>query len=449
MFRKINIKVLLRREKFIVLQKTEQSVLSGVLSVSPALNGEMIWKFILTTAVFSIIIFDNICELKIFQYKEIAMSKFNKLIDYIDSLSKVDIPLSGIEIRQGHDILLRHFTGFADADRRVPLTNDHLYWLFSCTKVITCLSAMRLVEQGRLSLDDTLEKYLPEFSSMTVKTAEGTAPAKNKITILHLFTMSAGFSYDFGDPVMLEARKNKNASTREVISALARRPLEFEPGTNYRYSLCHDVLAAVCEVVSGMRFSDYLDEIMFTPLGIKNMGFRLSSEDSKRMTASYSYDSIFNKASATVPSCNYALTDNYDSGGAGLYSNLGDYSKIIDAVANGGMAENGYRLLNEDTVRMLSVNRLTTEAQLRSYTQSPRWYGYGYGLCGRVMMNPLASLSKSPVGEFGWDGAACSYAIIDPSNKLSVFYTTHVRGSDYLYERAHPYIRNLIYEAII
>ncbi len=377
------------------------------------------------------------------------MKSFTKLTEYIDSLIDVDIPLSGIEIRQGHDILLRHFTGFADAERRVPLTNDHLYWLFSCTKVITCLSAMRLVEEGRLALDDTLDKYLPEFSDMTVKTAEGAVPANNKITILHLFTMSAGLNYDLGTPELLEARKNKNASTREIISVLAKCPLEFEPGTNYRYSLCHDVLAAVCEVVTGMRFSDYLDEIMFAPLGIKNMGFRLSDEDARRMTSSYSYDSIFNKATPTVPSCNYALTDNYDSGGAGLYSNLGDYSKIIDAVANGGVAENGYRLLREETVKMLGVNRLTTEAQFRSYTQSPRWYGYGYGLCGRVMMNPLASLSKSPAGEFGWDGAACSYAMIDTTNKLSVFYTTHVRGSNYLYERAHPYIRNLIYEEIL
>ena len=221
------------------------------------------------------------------------MNDFNKVRDFIDSLEAVDINLCGIEVRQGHDIVLRHFMGYADAEKKVKLCDDHLYWLFSCTKVITCLAAVRLVEEGRIGLEDTLDKYLPEFASMKVKTPDGVADAKNKIRIIDIFTMSAGFTYDFVSPDFMEARENKKISTRELISVLARRPLEFEPGTNYRYSLCHDVLAAVIEVASGMRFGEYLDEIMFTPLGIKNMGFHLSSEDEKRMTVQYSYDSIF------------------------------------------------------------------------------------------------------------------------------------------------------------
>ena len=376
------------------------------------------------------------------------MADFSKVRDFIDSLENVDINLCGIEIRQGHDIVLRHFMGYADAEKKVKLCDEHLYWLFSCTKVITCLAANRLIEEGRLGLDDTLDKYLPEFGNMLVKTPEGPVPAKNKITILDLITMSAGFTYDFKTPDFDEAKKNGLKSTRELVSVLANRPLEFEPGTNYRYSLCHDVLAAVIEVVTGMKFGEYLDEIMFTPLGIKNMGFHLSQEQEKRMTVQYDYDSIFNKATVREPDNAYCLSEEYESGGAGLFSNLSDYSKIIDAVANGGVAESGYRLLKEETVASLMVNHLKTEAQFMAYTKSPRWYGYGYGLCGRVMMNPLASLAKSSKGEFGWDGAACSYALIDPTKKLSVFLTTHVKGSSYLYERAHPCIRNMIYEAI-
>ncbi|MBQ8005316.1 MAG: beta-lactamase family protein, partial [Clostridia bacterium] len=332
------------------------------------------------------------------------MADFSKVRDFIDSLENVDINLCGIEIRQGHDIVLRHFMGYADAEKKVKLCDEHLYWLFSCTKVITCLAANRLIEEGRLGLDDTLDKYLPEFGNMLVKTPEGPVPAKNKITILDLITMSAGFTYDFKTPDFDEAKKNGLKSTRELVSVLANRPLEFEPGTNYRYSLCHDVLAAVIEVVTGMKFGEYLDEIMFTPLGIKNMGFHLSQEQEKRMTVQYDYDSIFNKATVREPDNAYCLSEEYESGGAGLFSNLSDYSKIIDAVANGGVAESGYRLLEEETVASLMVNHLKTEAQFMAYTKSPRWYGYGYGLCGRVMMNPLASLAKSSKGEFGWDG---------------------------------------------
>lgn len=375
------------------------------------------------------------------------MSDFSKLRDFIDSLEEADINLCGIEVRQGHDILLRHFAGYADAEKQVKLGNDHLYWLFSCTKVITCLAAMRLVEEGRLGLYDTLDKYLPEFSEMQVKTKDGTKTAENRIRIIDLFTMSAGFSYDFCSPDFLEARKNQKATTRELISVLSRRPLEFEPATDYKYSLCHDVLAAVIEVVCGMTYGEYLDEIMFTPLGIKNMGFYPTPEQEKRFAIQYVHDPVFCKAVSRSPKNDFRLSNAYESGGAGLFSNLSDYSKIIDAVANGGIAENGYRLLKEETVAMLGVNRLKTEAQFKSYTQSPRWWGYGYGLCGRVMMNPIASLSKSSVGEFGWDGAACSYALIDPSERLSVFLTSHVFGS-YMFERVHPYVRNLVYEAI-
>ncbi|MBE6538835.1 MAG: beta-lactamase family protein [Ruminococcaceae bacterium] len=375
------------------------------------------------------------------------MNDFSKVRDFIDLIAEEDINLCGIEVRHGHDIVLRHFMGYADAEKQVKLSDNNIYWLYSCTKVITCLAAMRLVEEGRLGLEDTLDKYLPEFASMKVKTADGIADAKNKIRIIDLFTMSAGFTYDLYTPELNEVCANKNASTREVVSALSRSVLEFEPGTNYNYSLCHDILAAVIEVVTGMRFSDYLDEIMFTPLGIKNMGFHPSDKEMKRMAVQYDYDNIFRKATPRAPFNKYRLTGNYDSGGAGLYSNLSDYSKIIDAVANGGVAENGYRLLKGETVAMLGVNRLKTEAQFRSFVKSPRWYGYGYGLCGRVMMDPLASLSRSSKGEFGWDGACCSYALIDPAEKLSVFLTTHL-CADYIYERVHPYVRNLIYEAI-
>ena len=140
------------------------------------------------------------------------------------------------------------------------------------------------------------------------------------------------------------------------------------------------------------------------------------------------------------------MSDNYDSGGAGLYSNLSDYSKVIGAVANGGVAENGYRVLNPETIKMMPVGRLC-EQSLESFMHMPR-YGYSWGLCGRVHTNPALSLSSSSIGEFGWDGAAAAYVLMDLAEKLSIFYLTYVRGAAYIYDMVHPRIRELTYEAI-
>ncbi|MBR4296178.1 MAG: beta-lactamase family protein [Clostridia bacterium] len=377
------------------------------------------------------------------------MYDFSKVKEYLDSLESLGIPLAGIEVRQDHEIICKHFSGYADAEKTRKLSDDDIFWIFSATKVITCIAAMRLVEEGRLSLEDNLDKYLPEFASMKIKNPDGTiTDAKNKIRIIDLFTMTAGFTYTLDSPSLLEARKNKNATTREIIAALANEPLVFEPSTNFRYSLCHDVLGAVVEVVTGMSYGEYLNEAIFTPLGIKNMGFKLSEKDKLRMTQQYKYDNAFYTSVPMETGNPFILTNNFEGGGAGLYSNVGDYAKIIDAVACRGTAENGYKLLRPETVAELGVNRLCENA-LRTYRlEDLKRAGYGWGLCIRAMMNPLAANSPSPVGEFGGTGAASAYNLIDTTNRLSITFFTHVRSCDYAFKFVHDRLRNLTYEAI-
>lgn len=375
------------------------------------------------------------------------MYDFRELKKYMESLEDAGIPLCGIEVRHHHKTVFRDFEGYEDAEKTKKMNENSLVWLFSVTKVVTCIAAMRLVEEGKLGLDDRLDKYIPEFSEMKVNEKGNLRPASTPILVRHLFSMSAGLTYNCNSPSLLEARKNSGATTLDVVKAMAREPLEFDPGTDYRYSFCHDVLAALIEVVSGMTFGEYLKKIIFEPLGITNMGFVLSDEDQKRMAQQYTYNMANYTSSVREIANGYRLTDRYESGGAGLYATVTDYVKIPDTIACGGVSEDGYRLLRPETIALMEKNELC-EKGLKTFRASPRQHGYGWGLCGRVHMRPEISLAKSPAGEFGWDGAAASYALIDRKNELAVFFATHVMGCGYAYERIHPHIRDLIYTEI-
>jgi len=369
-----------------------------------------------------------------------------KLEKFIDSLGEADIRALECIVYKDHQKVFHRCFGHSDADKSVPLTPDNLYWLFSTTKVITCLAGVKLVDEGKMSLDDPVSKYIPEFADLTVLKDGVAVKAEKEMKLIHLFTMTGGLTYDTASPELLKFRKeNPKAATLEGVRAMAKDPLAFEPGEHYRYSLCHDVLAAVIEVVSGMRFSEYLEKNFFAPLGIKDLGFVPNEEQKSRFVTMFDYKSSINVSTVRENQGNgYILTENFESGGAGLFGAASEYVKIIDAVACGGVTPNGERILSENAVMMMTKNYLD-DACRSDFVKDPRKYGYGWGLCGRVHMNPAISLSLSPKGEFGWDGAAAAFALMDPFNKTSIFIAMHTRACSFAYERIHSKVRDLVY----
>lgn len=372
---------------------------------------------------------------------------FCKLDRFIDEMPLRGFPVCELAATLDGKEIYHRCAGFADSAKTRPASKNDIYWIYSATKVVTCIAAMRLVEEGRLDLDDPVSKYIPEYKDVMIKNEDGSlSKPQNEIKIIHLFTMTGGLTYDFPS----EQLKNSVSvydDTLTVVKAIARDNIVFEPGTRYRYSLCHDVLAAVCEVIVGKRFSEYLDELIFTPLELSDIGFVPTPEQNDRICSMYKY----HKGTATVteiPRRNELQTlKNYESGGGGLFSTVSDYLKIITTIACGGTTENRYRLLSPETIKMMQKNYLSDIALNDMINGSE--FGYGWGLCGRVHINPVVSLSLSPVGEFGWNGAANAYALIDPQNKLAIFYASHVMGAKYGYAVLHPTIRNMIYENIL
>ena len=373
---------------------------------------------------------------------------FQKLEAFLDTLPQKGLPACSLIVTHKGKEVYSHSAGFSDLEKTKPADVNDLYWVCSISKVTTCVAAMQLVEKGILKLDDPVGKYLPAFSELYVRSKDKktVTPAENTLTVEHLFTMTGGFGYDINSEALKAVRADPNASTQEVVNALAKEALNFEPGTHFRYSLCHDILAAVVEVASGMLFRDYLKKFLFDPLGMKDTGFHLPAELADRMTTMYDYTHGVSTSRPIECKNKYCLTDNYDSGGAGLYTSPADQIKLLTALANGGKAPDGTQILSPETIAMMGENRLCDAA--RADFMPSRLYGYSWGLCGRVHVDPFLSDSRSAKGEFGWDGATGSFAMVDPTNEVALYFGLHVFSCQFVYHHVHPLLRDMTYEAL-
>lgn len=373
---------------------------------------------------------------------------FEKLTAYIDSLKNEGIPGSDLIVFKDHECIYRHFTGLRDREKSIPMDGNELYWIYSATKVHTCTAALQLVEQGLIGLDDPVGKYLPAYNTLSV-IENGRVRANWKtMTVRHLFAMQGGLNYDIESPSIMKAKfySGNKADTQTLVNAMAEEPLSFDPGTNYQYSLCHDVLAAIIEVVSGMKFSEYLKKNLWSKLGMTDIGFTLTEDKKARFATQYQFDEATHTSSlfALGDKNRYQLTPNYESGGAGLLTSVETYILLSDALACGGVGKTGERILKEETIDLMRTNQQTDDAYKTWLTFNR--IGYGYGLGVRTLIDDTHS--KSPVGEFGWDGAACAYTMIDPKNHVSCYYAQQVMGCGYGYYTIHPTIRDLIYEGL-
>ena len=370
-----------------------------------------------------------------------------KLARYLDYLPQCGVPSCDFAVAKDGKPVYRHTVGYEDHAKTRPLTENSIFRLYSVSKVTTCVCGMRLVEQGLLGLDDPVAKYLPAFAHLSVKQRDGSLlPAQNTMTLRQLFTMTGGLDYDLNAEPIRRAAALPEANTVSVASAMAETPLSFEPGTHYKYSLCHDVLAAVIEVVAGMPFCEYVRKNVTEPLGMTDTGFRPSNEQRARFVDAYRFVHGLMQARPVDGEKDHARfvpCAGYDSGGAGLFSTVNDQMKLLTVLANGGTTSDGYRILSPNTIAQMGKNGLPDSAY--PDFQPTRLYGYGWGLCGRAHVNKRISLARSAEGEFGWDGAAGAFALIDPFNRVSMFFGMQVLGCAYSYHKLFPDLRDMGY----
>lgn len=345
------------------------------------------------------------------------MSLFEeKLISFLEDRENLPVSGNALLIYKDEKELFRHMTG---TSRR-----ETLYRVYSMTKLVTVTCALQLWEQGRFSLEDPLYRFMPEFEHMTVwnEQKQCAEAAKKPIVMRDLFCMTAGFTYegDWGEvprrakAVRAELEKQypgEGYTTQSYIRALAGIPLAFEPGTHWQYSLCHDVLGAVIEVISGMTLGEYMKKHIFDVLGMEHTFFRCPRE---------LLDLLAPNGDGGAQDAKFMQGARYESGGGGLLSTLDDYMTFARMLNRGGQSGDGRRILRAETVEMLRRDWLTEE-QKKDFN----WdylHGYSYGLGARTLVSPGTDGIPGTRGEFGWCGVLGTWVLMDPERGLVCVY---------------------------
>ena len=374
---------------------------------------------------------------------------FERLTGFLDDLyENQGVPSSQIVVMKDGKEVYRHSSGYRNTETKEPIKRDDLYFMWSCSKVITTMAGLQMLECGKFLAYDRVDSYLPEFADTKVMAHDdrnGTflQPIRSPLLIRNLFTMTAGLNYDVNTPEIkaVLAEKGNEATTADIVKAIAAHPLDFQPGAHYQYSLCHDVLARLIEVVSGQRFADYVQEHIFDPIGMKNSYYHLTDDLVPRMAKQYRFDNSLNKAVDAGLYNGLVITDNYDSGGAGVISCIDDFILLAETMTHLGVAPNGNRVLSERAVNLWRTNCFDDKLLAEFSGAQITGYGYGYGV--RTLIKPQVAGTLSSIGEFGWGGAAGSYIHADPEKRVSIVYFQHMLNSKEPY--IHPRLRNLVY----
>ena len=348
-------------------------------------------------------------------------------------------------LHKGNEVFSYH-AGYNDKENKIPMKGNEYYYIYSASKPICCAAALHAFEEGKFLMGHPLWWYLPEFKDIKFRGTD--TPIKGEILIHDLFTMTAGFNYDCESKEIKEAVKNNpKAPTREIARAIAKMGVDFEPGTRWQYSLCHDVLAALVEVATGVKFADYVKKVIFEPLGMTNSTYHPTKEMIDNMCQQYRFNYSTGEPDRIEKTNSYIFGPDYDSGGAGVTTTVDDYVKFAYAMTNYGVGLNGARILSKATVNLMRTNTLPVGSQkfedCNSW-MSNREYGYGFGVRTKIGVGRGGNLTS--IGEFGWDGAAGFMVSIDPEKQITIVYAQQMLNPQH--DCTHNKIKNFVNQII-
>ena len=344
--------------------------------------------------------------------------------------------------REGAPLHLRAY-GQRDKSAGRPMTTDTIFRIYSQTRAVSTVALLRLVEQGQLSIDDPVDRYIPSFAKLRVirEVRDGrvvTAPARTGMTVRHLLTYTSGYGYAHYYPPAAGVRHLDilalDQSIQQGMDKLARYPLLSEPGARWDYGYHSDVVGRLIEIASGMRTDDYLQQAIFGPLGMVDTGFFVPEEKSDRLV--HAYDAQGQDVTAKLlPLADWGARKPFQSNGGGLVTTGGDWIRFTRMLLNGGSLD-GVRILQPESVAALGRNQITREQGPlfwgdKSAPDAPSrfdGYGWGYGVGVRLEQGPW-SMPGTP-GELFWGGLAGTNYLIDRHNRLVALAFTQYQGPD-------------------
>ncbi|HEY2252582.1 MAG TPA: serine hydrolase [Planctomycetaceae bacterium] len=346
--------------------------------------------------------------------------------------------------------------GLCDVDARKPMQDDTIFRIYSMTKPVTSTAVMMLFDDGKIELDASASKYLPELEGLKVfvkSTDNGPEleDAKREITIRDLLRHTSGLTYGiFGatpvDEMYKKARVLDPADTlADMTKKLGQIPLLYQPGTKWHYSVSDDVLARIVEVVSGKPFDEFLDERICRPLDMRDTGFYVPPDKLDRFAVNYGPKTGGGLSAIDAPkTSSFRKRPPFLSGGGGLVSTARDYARFCQMFVNGGELF-GKRLLKTETVQMMIRNQLPESAVPINFG-GIKLDGIGFGLGFSVRVSKNIFISAHALGEYGWSGVASTHFWIAPHDELIVIALQQYTPFSPMLELA---IKPLVYAAIV
>src|SRR5687767_2322208 len=303
--------------------------------------------------------------------------------------------------------------GYQDLESKKPMRPDTIFDIRSVTKLITAIGIVILMEDGKLALNDPVEKYLPEFKAAT-SNAES-----RPITIHHLLTHTAGLPL-YRLPESQELPIKRNRTLVDYVNFLSKQQPEYEPGTQFRYSSGgFAILGRIIEVISGKSYEQFIREFIFMPLGMKDSFFFIPEEKLNRVASIYRLQD--GKLSKWQELEAYARSAKYPGPEFGMYSTASDLSALGQMMLNGGTFK-GRRVLSKMSVTLMTQNHTLNIKS--AVTQRPAYQGLGWGLAG----DPMNDFPLTSPGSFGHNGAFGAIMWIDPRESLIRIFLMHRFG---------------------
>ena len=372
-----------------------------------------------------------------------------------DDAAKGTIPGAVVMIIRNGKVAYFESIGTLDPETKAPMGKDAIFRIYSMSKPITTVAVMMLFEQGKITLDEPIAKYIPAFKDMKVgvesKGEDGKpklelTDAKKPITIQDLLRHTSGITYGFfGDLMVKKAYLDANVyegdyDNAEFAERIAKLPLAFQPGTTWDYSNSTDILGRLVEVVSGQSLLQFEKENILDPLGMTDTSFYVADAGKHaRIAEPFKTD---RKIGAGVEFGDPRAPKKWESGGGGMVGTVNDYARFLMMLRNGGTLD-GKRYLGPKTVAYM-----TSDHTAGVITPGPYYLpgpGYGFGLGFAVRKEAGVALTPGTVGDYNWGGAGGTYFWVDPKEDLIVVY-----GMQSPSQRVHyrQVLRDMVYSAI-
>jgi CubicO group peptidase (beta-lactamase class C family) len=339
--------------------------------------------------------------------------------------------------------------GSRDRAANEPMKPDSIFRIYSMTKPIVSVTAMSLVEEGKMQVSDPVSNFIPDMGKMKVglektdgdgkKTLELVDPIR-EMTVQDLMRHTSGLIYgtrgnSLVNAAYIEAKiGDRGVSTEEFVARVAKLPLRFSPGTRWEYGVSTDVLGRVIEVVSGKSLGEAIAERVVKPLGMVDTAFYVEKDKLNRAAQPWQRPN----APAMTPRFDVAQKPRFESGGGGLTSTMDDYLRFTAMLANGGEF-NGKRVLGKKTLEFMTADH--------TGLRPGRPPGLGFGLGFEVRSEEGEAALPGSVGEYGWAGNAGTLFWIDPKEQLIAIYMVQVSDPDRIMLRNQ--FRTMVQAAII